>query len=753
VNFLSSMRSRIVIGAAALVVIAGLVVAVVLAGQHGTPAASGSPSAASTANSPAVNQSPVAQVASRPQAADAALPICGQKVLDSPYDYAGSASKFSSGKKFAHARAMPTFGTKGSDFPKATSGVIIPAGDDSGLSVLNNPSTVYYFEPGDHTSVPYIEPGNDSVYLGGYSAAASPPEAEIDGGGHPGDTLNSTASGVYVEYLTVAHFDSTNQMSQHGGSYVDQDQGNDWTVNYDTIGPNTNTFAHDPGAAGPGGYGLDIGSNSTYEYDCVTGNGEGGFNGAGGPGSIIGDPDPWGGPQNWTIKYCEISGNAKAAGETSTGGRWEDPGGVAAGIKVFWTENGTFDDNYVYDNWGEGVWPDTNNSGMQIDGNVILDNFDSGIVYEASFNAQIDGNLIEGNGYAALGPKQWPGYPTGYETQNYGGPDFVDRAIYINNSGGSTSMPSSEGSRYLGHLYIDGNILRNNFGGIALFMDRNRFCGEGADGGQGTCTLNGNFRHDIGTTYYETPTSYSDRPSLKSGSKAVSVSPGFQSNYSGAKTMPAKGWLVGLYNPSSGQPIAGVLPAGDKIASCSSNASCTLTAPATATVSNGSYPGGPAELEAGPPGGCGLYDLTGAGPGKVTGSPAEPYFANCNWDVQGVTISGNTFATDANPTGSYKAGQVTDCTAALGCGYMVNYANTGACTNGCEFSPYAGQADADFVKSPASGNKWSDNTYAWTGTSAGWSFELGGTGQVFTSGQWCAAGQDTSSSGSQGIGC
>ena len=49
----------------------------------------------------------------------------------------------------------------------------------------------------------------------------------------------------------------------------------------------------------------------------------------------------------------------------------------------------------------------------------------------------------------------------------------------------------SGSSRYPGQLNVIGNYLLNNFGGIAAFQDRNRFCGEGADGGDDTCTLNG----------------------------------------------------------------------------------------------------------------------------------------------------------------------------------------------------------------------------------------------------------------------
>ena len=302
----------------------------------------------------------------------------------------------------------------------------------------------------------------------------------IDNGGNPGSTFISTASDVTIEYLTIKNFDSTENIDTWGGSIVDQYGGYHWTVDYNTVGPNGYMLGN-PHT----GYGIGVGSDSEYEYDCVIKNGEGGFNNGT---AVAIHSAPWGGPANYKIEHDEISDNAIATCQPSWGcarGVWDDPDGVAAGVKVFGSLNGTIDYNYVHDNYGNGLWPDTNNSGIDISYNYISNNFASAIQYEASFNANITHNTIAGNGWNPEGTSEWAGYPNGFQTTNGGGPGFVDGAIAIDSSGGSTNIQSGS-SRYLGQLNMIGNYLVNNFGGIAAFQDRNRFCGEGADGGAGT---------------------------------------------------------------------------------------------------------------------------------------------------------------------------------------------------------------------------------------------------------------------------
>ncbi len=658
--------------------------------------------------------------------------MCGQPVLNSPYRYDGnrgsSVATFASGEY-----DLPTYGSAGTDYPHITAGYIVSAGNNNSVSAatLNADGVLIYFEPGDHTNLTGIEPGNYSVFIGGYSPRTG--EAEIDNGGNPGNTLTSYSSHVTIKYLTIANFDGTAKADSFGGAIVDEYGGYDWTVDHDTVGPNGDLLGQ-PYT----GYGIGVGSASTYEYDCITKNGEGGFN-DGTDTAKIKDPAPWGGPADYTIEHNEISSNAIATCSPALGchaGVWGDASGVAAGLKVFWSLNGTIDYNYVHDNYGVGLWPDTNNSGLDISYNYISDNFDSAIAYEASFNVNITHNVIIDNGWNPKGTNEWAGWPDGYQSSNGGSPGYVDGAIYINNSGGASNVQSGS-SRYLGQLNIIGNDLINNFGGIAAFQDRNRFCGEGPDAGAGACSLNGRYPggSETGSPYYPQPTSYADDAAVSRGSTSVRTAGGFLNNYSGAPATPAAGWIIAAYDPASGDAVSGIFPAGEKIASCVGKTSCTLTMAATADVSSGHAGGQPIEIEAGPPSGCGMYDLIGSSAGKDTGSPSDPYFDNCNWWVQDLTISHNSFSMNANPTKTWKAGSVTNCLAATGCGYMVIYANSGACVNGCFWSPYADRVVADYITSSASHNVWSNNSYTWSGPGA-WSFEAGHTGNVLSQSAW-----------------
>jgi Right handed beta helix region len=661
----------------------------------------------------------------------AKTPICGQPILNSPYRYnsyqGSSLTTFASGE-----HGLPTYGSAGSDYPDATAGYIVPPGDNGSISgTINNDHVLVYFEPGEHLNGPGLAPGSYSAYIGGYSPQSG--EATIDNGGQPGTTFESNGSHVTIEYLTVKNFNGNGNNDSFGGSIVDEYGGYDWTVDYDTVGPNGNDLGN-PNT----GYGIGVGSDSRYEYDCVIKNGEGGFNN-GTATATLKDPAPWGGPSNYTIAHDEIADNAIATCQTSWGcpnGTWGDVDGVAAGIKVFWSLNGTIDHNYIHDNYGSGVWPDTNNSGIDISYNYISNNFAEAILYEASFNANITHNTITGNGWNPEGTSEWAGYPNGYQTTNGGGPSFVDGAIAINSSGGSTNIQSGS-SRYLGQLNVTGNYLVNNFGGIAAFQDRNRFCGEGADGGEDTCTLNGAYSggNYTGSPYYVQPTSYTDKPALANGSTSLTAIGGFQSNYSDGHTKPGSGWTVRAYQADTGDVVPGIFPAGETIASCTSNSSCTLTQPALADVSDGNKGSTPIEIETGPPGGCGMYNLIGASAGASSGSPSNAYFDNCNWWIQDLTVSRNVFVMNANPTKTWKAGSVTNCTAADGCGYMVLYAGAGACTTGCFWSPYANNVVADYITSPGARNAWSDNSYSWTGP-GGWTFEAGVTSNVLSQSAW-----------------
>ena len=90
-------------------------------------------------------------------------------------------------------------------------------------------------------------------------------------------------------------------------------------------------------------------------------------------------------------------------------GRSSDPQvtcGCSGGGKFWDTAGGTVTDNWVHGNGDVGIWADTDNSGFNISGNYIADNWGEGIIYEISYNASITDNGFVDN---ALGLGTLPG--------------------------------------------------------------------------------------------------------------------------------------------------------------------------------------------------------------------------------------------------------------------------------------------------------------------------------------------------------
>ena len=366
---------------------------------------------------------------------------------------------------------MPTFGSSTTDFPNATSGVIVPAGSNTPTAWSSN-NTVYYFEPGLHTTnhTGFV-PGSNSAFVGGYLSSVSPdPEATLDGGAASSTaplTTNAGANGT-LEYLTVENYTSSSGNSVLGSG----NRATGWTYEDDTIGPNQ----WNDGTSGQnanGGYAIDGGSNTTIEYDCITQNQEGAFNIYGGPGDILtGD----------VVTHNEISDNGL--------GKYPDDApnpnscGCSGGGKAFWTLNMTLTDNYVHDNYNNGIWLDFNNAGADISNNYIASNWGFGIDYEASYNANISDNNLEGNGWASDG--SWPTstycstWDSTYECANGAGPssqywgNLNAGGMYISGSGGN---PNISGSNYSNELLIEGNNFQNNWSSMSVYTNDQRFSG------------------------------------------------------------------------------------------------------------------------------------------------------------------------------------------------------------------------------------------------------------------------------------
>jgi len=740
----------IVSAVVAFVVVGGLVVYFLPKGKDTAGNAPGNPAGNPAGNAP--GNPAGSNVGAAPTSG---TPICNQPILDSPYHYDGAAGTFTvSGTP----SGLPTFGAPGTDFPSATRLTVVAAGNNSAAASAGTyqvTHTVVYFEPGIHRLTSTMYTGNHAFYIGGYTATAG--KAIIDGvNGGNGTFASKPSSGHNVdnawEYLTIRNFSSTENDAIMGDINSDYGSGRDDgdVYKYDTIGPNEYGYSGSSqpniGKSSGGGYAINVGNYTTISYSCLTQNAQGAYNG----GDIIGVD----------ISHNEISRNGLGEYPDSSGsGGSPYSCGCSGGGKLFYTVNATVDYNYVHDNYSAGIWFDFENTGADISHNYVASNWSDGIDYEASYNANISDNTLVGNSWASDGP--WPAGVKGGNcntvtcTQgggiiaaSFGNPQAT---IYVANSGGnaklnSISIPNSISvpgcssrctvtSRYRGHIWITGNKLINNFGGISVYTDTDRYPGD-IDQDAACATPLGSLEQTNNPTYYHQgtilETTAADATisgsSVRTASGTISYCDDFGKS---PQNMPANDVKVSkapirrmaVYNMGSGAFLGTV----DGV---SSSRSFTLNhAPGNATG---------VRLLLSAYGGCGPADYYGGGPGKRSGNPPAFYWDNCMLGSRNITVSRNTFSMDAS--------KVTGCTMANDCGYQQAIAFNAGTPNLMHFFDGYSKLIAD--ASSGLGNVWADNTYSWTGGGPGqWQFEAGTQGNNVSLRQWLTApyGQDVGS--------
>jgi hypothetical protein len=310
--------------------------------------------------------------------------------------------------------------------------VTVPAGDNSGFSTAAN--TTYYFSSGVHTfgTSPYgqIIPANNDVFMGA-------PGAILDGKNVNQYAFTQHATNVTIEYLTIQNFGAAGSNNNEG--VVNHDAGHGWKIQNNTIQNNA-------------GAGVFIGTNDVVNYNCLSSNGQYGFSAY--------EPA---GVKNVVLENNEITGNNTY--------NWEAviPGCGCTGGGKFWATNkATITNNWFHDNRGPGLWADTNNNDFDIENNNFSGNDNSGIIYEISYNALIKNNTFSQNAIVA-GPTN-PGFPTG--------------AIYLSESGGDSRVAARYSS-----IEVAGNQFTNNWSGVVLWENADRFCNSPANSSTGACTL------------------------------------------------------------------------------------------------------------------------------------------------------------------------------------------------------------------------------------------------------------------------
>ncbi|MFG2725925.1 right-handed parallel beta-helix repeat-containing protein [Streptomyces canus] len=309
-------------------------------------------------------------------------------------------------------------------------------GDLAAKTRSNPPNTTFWLRPGKHKLDPdryaQVVPKKGDRYLGA-------PGAVLDGGKKNQYAFSGSARDVTIRYLTVQRF-----VAPSDEGVVNHDSADGWVIEDATIQDNS-------------GAGLMAGARQQVRASCLRNNGQYGMNAYKGNGPITG----------LVVQGNEIVGNNT--------GDWErrKPGcGCTGGIK-FWAVNGAdVRGNWVHDNRGTGLWADTNNNDFLIENNVIEDNDGAALIYEISYNAIIRNNTIRRNNWVE-----------GRKAAD-SGDSFPFATIYLSESGGEPRIKARTDK-----IEIYRNVLENNWSGITLWENADRFCNSPANTSSGDCTL------------------------------------------------------------------------------------------------------------------------------------------------------------------------------------------------------------------------------------------------------------------------
>jgi parallel beta-helix repeat protein len=145
--------------------------------------------------------------------------------------------------------------------------------------------------------------------------------------------------------------------------------------------------------------------------------------------------------------------------------------GCTGGMKFWATDGADITGNWVHHNHGVGIWADTNNNDFLVEDNVIEDNYAEGMFYELSYNLILSGNTFRRN---AL--------PYGRKRAERGD-NFPVASVYISESGGEPRIPARTDN-----IDIRGNMFSDNWSGVTLWENADRFCNSPANTSGLSCT-------------------------------------------------------------------------------------------------------------------------------------------------------------------------------------------------------------------------------------------------------------------------
>ncbi|MFC8709672.1 right-handed parallel beta-helix repeat-containing protein [Streptomyces sp. NPDC057197] len=310
------------------------------------------------------------------------------------------------------------------------------AGDLAAKTRNSPPHTTFWLRPGTHRLGPdryaQVLPKEGDTYLGA-------PGAVLDGRKTNQYAFGGTAPGVTIRFLTVRGF-----AAPQNEGVVNHDSADGWVIEHTTIRDNS-------------GAGLMAGARQQVRASCLRGNGQYGMNAYKGTGRITG----------LVLVGNEITGN-----NTDDWERRKPGCGCTGGVKFWDVDGADVRGNWVHDNRGAGLWADTDNNDFLVEQNVIEANDGAALIYETSYNAVVRdntirrNNLVEGRRYADRGDT------------------FPFATVYVSESGGEPRIPARTDE-----IEIYRNVLEDNWSGITLWENADRFCNSPANTSSGSCTL------------------------------------------------------------------------------------------------------------------------------------------------------------------------------------------------------------------------------------------------------------------------
>ncbi len=323
------------------------------------------------------------------------------------------------------------------EHPDPPDGAVVVEPVDSAVqkaTAANPAGTTFWLAPGTHTlgddEYGQVMPKHGNVYLGA-------PGAVLDGRDVNRYAFTGEAKNVVLRNLTVRNF-----AAPRDEGVVNHDSGDGWLIENNTIEDNR-------GAA------LMAGNDQVVRGNCLRNNGQYGMNAY-----------KRGGLRNLLVEGNEITGNNTDDWENQTPGC-----GCTGGVKFWAVDGADVRDNWVHDNRGAGLWADTNNNDFLFEHNLIENNDAEALFYETSYNAEIRDNTFRGN--------------TVVQGRKFAdrGDDFPVGTVYISESGGEPRVKARTDK-----LDIHHNTFEENWSGITLWENADRFCNSPANTSTGHCT-------------------------------------------------------------------------------------------------------------------------------------------------------------------------------------------------------------------------------------------------------------------------